>query len=320
MKKRIFFVIIFIISLFSLSSCLYTESTSPIYALDTQIIITFYNTKNYNEYYQNIKKIYYEVNDVANDFENKENSVYKLNLDRKIEGNATLIELINYAISYQEETNGAFNPFIGRLTHLWKESLNNKKVLDQNTINKELDIMNNTSIKIEDNTISLIGDGNLDLGAIAKGFATYKAETYLKENNVTNYLINAGSSNISVGQKPHGSFKIGLNNPYKDGYIKIIDVNNLSISTSSGEQQNTIINDTLYHHLINPFTGYPSTYYDSVITFGSNSMALDVYSTAIFMMDLDSAKSFSETHNIDIILFKDDQIIYEGKNIYEEKK
>ena len=49
-------------------------------------------------------------------------------------------------------------------------------------------------------------------------------------------------------------------------------------------------------------------------------MDLDVYSTAISMMEYDDAVRFSEEHNIDLILYKDNEIIYEGKNIYEKKK
>ena len=42
-------------------------------------------------------------------------------------------------------------------------------------------------------------------------------------------------------------------------------------------------------------------------------MIADVYSTAIFSMDLEAAKEFAKNKNIDIILFKDDSILYQSE-------
>ena len=113
---------------------------------------------------------------------------------------------------------------------------------------------------------------------------------------------------------------MGLDKPYGNGYFKVFDASEIAICTSSGENQNVLIEGNRYHHLINPFSGYPSNIYDSVVVLGNNSMDLDVYSTAISMMEYDDAVRFSEEHNIDLILYKDNEIIYEGKNIYEKKK
>lgn len=320
--KRLRILFLFII-IFILASCnsVTVSSPNPFFALDTVISITFYNTSDYEKHYKEIKKIYYEVNDVASDFENSNlDSVYYLNENRSIIASNTLKELIEYSLFYYNETNGAFNPFIGRLAHLWKDSIKNNSILDSDTINYELSIMNNTSISIVGNNISIIGDGNLDLGGIAKGYATKRAEDYLKENGVENYFINAGKSNIVCGKTPYEYFRLGLDNPYGSGYFKVFDASEIAISTSSGETQNVLIDGNRYHHLISPFTGYPSNIYDSVVVLGNNSMDLDVYSTAISMMDYEEAISFSSEHNIDLILFKDNEIIYEGETIYEKKK
>ncbi len=315
--KRINILLGFL-ALFILSSCnsIKINEMNPIIALDTVISITFYNSDNYLECYNDIKKIYYNVDDIADDFNSKNGNVYDLNSNREIKMNKDLKELIEYALEYKDITNGSFNPFIGRLSHLWKSHLDNKTVLDNETISKEISIMNHTSISFCDDSIRLIGDGNLDLGGIAKGYATMKAYECIKSYGITDFILNAGSSNIVCGNKPNGAFRLGLNDPYGSGYIKVININNKCISTSSGEHQNVIIDDVRYHHLINPFTGYPTNYYDSVITFGDNSMALDVYSTAISMMDIDSAIEFASKENIDVILYKDGKILYEGKEVY----
>ncbi len=306
------------IAVFIASSCnsIKINKMNSIIALDTVINITFYNSDNYQDCYNDIKKIYYNVDDIADDFNYKKGNVFDLNTNRKVSMNKDLMEIIEYSLKYKEITNGYFNPFIGRLSHLWKESLDEKNVLDYNIIEKEINIMNNTSIEFNDDSITLIGDGNLDLGGIAKGYATMKAYECIKGYGITDFMLNAGSSNIVCGKKPNSKFKLGLNKPYENGYIKVINVNDICISTSSGEHQNVIIDGVRYHHLISPFTGYPVNNYDSVITFGDNSMALDVYSTAVSMMNIDEAINFCSKNNIDVILYKDGKILYEGKKVY----
>ena len=48
-------------------------------------------------------------------------------------------------------------------------------------------------------------------------------------------------------------------------------------------------------------------------------MDADVYSTALFVMDIDVAKQFSGDKNIDIILCNKDEIIYKRMDIEIEK-
>lgn len=315
MKNKILFIFLFFF-LFFLSSCnpLKIQKCSPIFCMDTTIDITFYNTDDYQTHYQAIKKIYYKYDELSSDYESNLKSVKDLNDNRYLENaDNELIELIKKAISLMNDADGYYNPFIGRLSHLWKEAINNNRVLDNDIILEELAIMNSTSVEFDNNTIKLIGNGNLDLGGIAKGYATQKAYEYLKENNITGYLINAGNSNVLLGDKNGDNFKVGLAKPYTNGTIIIYEGMNKAIGSSSGKYQNVIIDNIRYHHLLNPFTGYPSNIYDNVNILCDDSMLADVYSTAIFSMDLEVAKEFAKNKGIDIILFKDDSILYQSE-------
>ena len=323
MKKKILFI--FMLFCFTLVSCesLKITKCNPIYAMDTLIEISFYNTNDYQVHYKKIKEIYNLYDELADDFElsAKVDNIKKLNDNRKIENaDVELIELINESIKLSIATNGYFNPLIGRLSHLWKDSIQSDSpyILDAEVIQSELDIMNSSSILIEDTTISIVGMANVDLGAIAKGYATNKAKEYLESVNVTGYLINAGASSVTMGLKGEDEFKIGLSKPLEDGIIKKILVSNISIGTSSYKHQHKVVNGEIIHHLLNPFTGYPANNYTNVNILCDNATLCDAYSTAIFSMDIEDAKKFAEDNNIDILLF-DDEILYEsGKFIDKE--
>lgn len=323
MKKFFIFINTLIILLF-LASCysnkIITTSLKPIYAMDTIIYINFYNVDNANDYYDDIKNIYDIYDALSSDYDLKNASNVKtLNDDRSIIASDELIELLKIAVSYKNLTNGYYNPFIGRLSHLWKNAIKNKEVVGDEVISSELEIMNSTSIVFDGNIVSLVGDGNIDLGGIAKGYATKKVCEYLKSKNVNSYLINAGESSIALGSKNNDNFKVALGKPYNSSNISVISAKNTSIGTSSGKNQNCVVDGVRYHHLLNPFTGRPANFYDNVNVLYDDPLLCDVYSTAIFAMDKDTAINFANDLNFDILLYKDNEILYESQGFIDAK-
>lgn len=316
------FLIFIAILLASCTEKIRIQNNAPIYALNTTIDVTFYNVDNYEKHYQKIKQIYNDVNRISNDFESNYNgtSVYDLNQKRSIEASPMLIDLVNKAIDFMKLSDGYYNPFIGRISHIWKNVLQTKILPDENLIAEELQIMNSTSIEIANNKISLIGEGNLDLGGIAKGYATELVYNYLKENNISGYLINAGNSSIALGTKANASFRLGLINPNTNNYYAYLKLKNNNIATSSPQHQQTVIDDKIYHHLINPKTGYPSNIYSALSLVGSDNIMLDVLSTAMFSMKLEDIKKFEKKFDVKAILLKDNTILYvnDGCDFFEK--
>ena len=310
----------------SLSSCLFllscvrnpSSDTKIIYAMDTVITITLYDVSNSDTYLNNIKDIYNEVSKVSNDYKSGEDtiSIYDLNMNREALVSDTLLDILKESVLLYEKTNHYFNPFIGSLSHKWKDALKSKEVLSQSEIDLELNKMKDTSLEINGNTVKINGLGNIDLGAIAKGYATKLAVDYLKENNISSYLINAGKSSIALGNKAGFSLKVALDHPLKtDKRIGIIEDKNMVISCSSLENQNTLVDGKVYHHLLNPYTGYPAEFYDAVYVMNDNPMLGDVYSTALFAMDLNDATLFASEKNINILLYKDDSTLYKSEGV-----
>ena len=123
-----------------------------------------------------------------------------------------------------------------------------------------------------------------------------------------------GESNILFGEKPSDLFSFGLKKPLTEGYYAEGKKNNLSIATSSVEYQNFIIDNKRYHHIISPFTGYPINFYDSVNVIGDEVLYSDALSTALFLMDYDSAIDYAKKNNISIILYKD-KILYKSEEL-----
>ncbi|MDE7161634.1 MAG: FAD:protein FMN transferase, partial [Anaeroplasmataceae bacterium] len=189
---------------------------------------------------------------------------------------------------------------------------NEGKLVPEETIQEELAIMNNTSIEFDGLHAKLMGEGNIDLGGIAKGYATSKVQEYLASISCTRYLLNAGSSNIVLGNKNGKEFSVGLSKALAGGYFKTLKMKEKSISTSSIKEQHTKIDGIYYSHLLNPKTGKPATYYETLSIIGEDSKVLDAYSTACFAMDLEEIKTFLNEKNLDFIVSKDGKTLFES--------
>lgn len=314
--KKIIYIFTTLLMLISLAACNseVTYECTPISVFDTVVTMVFYDDANYKTYYNDIKAKFNEINRISDDFNinTDKNNVYVLNDKREVES-GLLKDMLTKALELKEETNGYFNPFIGRLTHKWKDAIKNNNVLSSTEIEEELSLMNNTTISFDGDIIKLEGQGNIDLGAFAKGYALEWAKNYLDEKEVDKYYINCGSSSIYVANK---ELNISLSKPYSNDSILDFKASNIGIATSSPKYQYSVINGEKYHHLINPFTGYPSNIYDSVNVIGNNNMKNDIYSTAFFSMSVDDVKEYVKDKDINVILYKDNEIIYQKEKLW----
>ena len=203
------------------------------------------------------------------------------------------------------------------MNSIYKDIIKTKddSILSNKLIDEELKIINQTKLVLNKETkeVQLIGEGKLDLGAIAKGYATKLAREYLINKGFKYFLINAGNSSISLGEKVNDeSYKVGINSVPNF----ILKQKNIDISTSSINEQKVLIDDKLYHHIINPKNGKNENYYDVVTILGGDSGHLDALSTAIFNInisleeELDVIKHLEIVFDINIYIFKDGKKLY----------
>lgn len=147
----------------------------------------------------------------------------------------------------------------------------------------------------------------ISVGGIAKGYATDIIKQKLKDNGYRDgYLISGGSSISSLSKpiytKDSGGQKISVINPAKSNFIEkqrafsLLITEEFSFSTSGnytegksyyiyGEEEEIIYR----HHIINPFTGYPESYYRSVsiLTHSFSNIMVDALSTAFMNLNLE---------------------------------
>lgn len=177
-----------------------------------------------------------------------------------------IIKMLNTALKYSKLSDGAFDITVGPLIKLWGIGTESERLPSDSEIKAKLQLVGykNISINEKDSSVKLMKEGMaIDLGGIAKGFTADELVKVFKKYGIKNALINLGGSSIyTMGQKPDGTlWSVAIQHPRKDknqGYLGIIRLPESALSTSGDYERFFIKDGKRYHHILDPFTGYPA--------------------------------------------------------------
>ncbi|MBR6510387.1 MAG: FAD:protein FMN transferase [Clostridia bacterium] len=242
---------------------------------------------------------YHKLYSIYDKFEEIEN-LYTINelvggKHRTVEVDQRIIDLLLFAKEMYAKTNGIMNVAMGSVLSEWHKCRINgienpeKAVLPD--IKSLKDASKHTDISkmiIDDaqNTVTLTDpEMSLDIGAIAKGYATERIAKELEKSGVTGYLLNVGGNVRTIGNKADGTkWTVGIENPNGNDYLAYLKLNGESVVTSGSYQRFYYVDGKPYHHIINPNTLMPAAYYLSVSIICDDSGLADALSTALFCM------------------------------------
>lgn len=320
MKKIL--LIFTLVSCLILGGCMQNSRNSAItksgFYFDTIIEITLYDKK-YEYALEHCMEMAEEYEGYFSD--TKENSdVSKINANPNIpiEVSDETIELINLGLTYSEESDGAFDITIGKLSDLWTFDGSNKfKPPSKEDVIAALGEVNYKNVLVEGNTVTLLNDKcAIDLGGIAKGYIADKMKEYLVGEGIESGLINLGGNVMTIGTKPDNEkYTIGIQKPFSEDGTPILslDLEDQSVVTSGTYQRYAEVDGVLYHHIIDLTTGYPADNgLSSVSIICDSSTMADAYSTTVFLMGKNQGLDFVESNPDIEAIFIDDEnnIVY----------
>ena len=235
---------------------------------------------------------------------------------------ASLAELVSKGLDYSVLSEGAFDIAIEPLTSLWDFTAENPKVPKDSLIQAALPKCNyhNISVDTDKNEITLKTDDTaIELGAIAKGYIADRLKDYLVSQDVKSAIINLGGNVLCIGEKTDNSaFKIGIQKPFGETGepITSIKVANKSVVTTGIYQRYFEADGKIYHHILDPRTGYPcenTLYSDTIIT--DSSLTADALSTVCYLMGYETANDLiDQLENVDALFITNDNEIHYTKN------
>lgn len=319
--KIIYFLFIFMLIITQILGC-GTESnfnnprTYTHFCFDTVCTITIYSKKQKDES-KTIDACFNLCDKYENLFNkhNQDSEIYKINsgtlnkaVSKKNISNNMIVSpetlgLIRQSLYYSKLSKGAFDITISPIVDLWDIN-DNPHIPQKNDILKALKYVDYNGIIIKNNTIRLSHKNQaLDLGGIAKGYAADQIKNLLQDKKVISAIINFGGNIQTLGNNNDKDFNIGITKPFgenADDYSAKLKIKDMSVVTSGIYERYFKKNNKIYHHILNPQTGYPvenSLY--SVTIISKNSIDGDALSTSAFVMGL--SKGLSLINSLDNI-------------------
>jgi thiamine biosynthesis lipoprotein len=196
--------------------------------------------------------------------------------------------LVKTGVEWYQRTDGAFNILIGSVMDLWGFGTDHPAVPGQDDVKQALSKADCSKIVLDEakSTVFLPEKGMiLDLGGIAKGYATDKAVSTLQELSIKNALINAGGNVYVLGNKADGTpWRVGVQDPRNPEGIKAVLQGRDQALVSSGDYQRYFeVDGVRYHHIIDPQSGFPSRASAGTTVVMESATIADVLSTALFI-------------------------------------
>lgn len=316
------FVCLLLATLLALSLCGCggtQESRLELFAMDTYMVITAEG----GDTEEAVKSVSREISRLENALSRTidTSSVSRLN----DEGGARLDEetasLLAAALTYSADTNSAFDVTIAPLVELWGITSDDPRVPSQEEIDALLPLVGSEHIYLDGREATLDEDCAIDLGGIAKGFASDKAADILSRSGADRACANLGGNVYVYSREGHDAWSVAIQDPQgKDDYVCILSLTDHFVVTSGGYQRYfTGLDGTVYQHILDPKTGYPvqgDLLSASVILPRSGDelagTRADAYSTALYVMGESGAADFWRAHrDFDMVLVTTDgRVVY----------
>lgn len=271
------------------------ESASrDFYAMDTYMTVTA-NGANADKAVKAAEKEIKRLDATLN-AEDENSEIYRLNKKGELRLSDDTAALVSNALKYSNLTDGAFNPAVHPLMKFWGFTTGKYRVPESKEISSALKLVRTDKINLKENTAEFVVEGlEIDLGGIAKGYASSKVVDIFKAHGVESGIVNLGGNVHTVGYKPDGSeWSVAVEDPNsEDSYLCLLKIHDKAVITSGGYERYFEKDGKTYHHILDPSTGYPvDNGLESVTVVSSDGTMADALSTALFVMGKEKAVEF----------------------------
>lgn len=309
-RKRILPCFLFLFLFISLTGCSSGENSvyrdTVFLGMDTYITLRLPNDGIPDTRMESIAA---DCRDIVSELEGKlschdpKSEVSALNSDVQLlfDADETFLAVWQTATQIAEKTGGAYDPTLGALTELWNIN-GGGPVPPTAAVAESLRHVGMEHFSIDGTTVTKNDPlAKLDLGGIAKGYALQSILSYLHTTEIPYGIVSMGGNIGVYGDKPDGTaYKIGIKDP-KDtsSVLGYLSIRNGFVSVSGSYERYFVENGCVYHHIIDPETGYPAeSGLQSVVVYTQNGAAADALSTALFVMGAEEGMAFYDTGKV----------------------
>lgn len=281
-------------------------------AFDTVIIVTGYadSQETFDAVYNQAKDMflhYHRIYDGYKAYEGVHNLYYvnKNAANGPVPAEPELIDLLLYMKDLQPRLLGRVNVAMGAVLSYWHECREAGEALPEERLLRAYGNHVNFDDVIIDESAGTIYFADpylsLDLGAVAKGYATEIVASWLLTSGMTSYIISAGG-NVRCGERPldgRARWGVGIQDPedalFSNSIKDVVYLTDMSVVTSGDYQRYYVVDGVRYHHIIDPDTLFPSSYMRQVTVVTRDSGYADALSTMLFLLPYEEGRAFVDS-------------------------
>ena len=228
-------------------------------------------------------------------------------------------EILGVSKKVFDQTNGAFDPTVGRIVNLWGFGPGGPQLKDSVNIDAMLNLVDFSAIQFDESKVWKIKTGMyLDFSAIAKGYGVDVVADYLSEQGIQNMLVEIGGELVAKGVNDEGElWKVGINRPEEGGnpneLYSIVALKNQGMATSGNYRNYYDLDGKKISHTIDPKTGRPVRHgLLSATVLAANCMYADAIATSLMVMGTEKAIELQKNSDFEVFLIYSDE---EGKTL-----
>lgn len=234
--------------------------------------------------------------------------IYALNRDKRATLSPDAAELTGAALALCARTGGALDVSIYPVLRAWGFTSEAYRVPSEEELSALLRAVDYRRVRLSGSATELDADMMIDLGSVAKGFASGRVIALLRSAGVSSALVNLGGNVQTLGTKPDGSlWRVAIRSPFGDGALGVVEVADKAVITSGGYERFFEQDGETYWHILDPATGRPARAgLVSVTVVGEDALKCDGLSTALFVMGPDRAAAlWRESDDFEAVLVTD---------------
>lgn len=287
------------------------EQSETLFAMDTVMDLKVYSNSDtaLSDAHAEIMRL-----DALLDRGDSAGDIYRINTEKTAVVSSETADILRTAIATSEETDGAFDITTAPLSDLWGFYNLDFRIPTDGEILSALDGVGYQKIQLTENTITIPENTAIDLGGIAKGYASDRVVDVLRASGVSSAIISLGGNVHALGSRTDGrDWSVGITDPDdKNRLIGTVNVRDKAVITSGSYQRFFERDGVTYHHIIDPATGKSAASgLKSVTVIADSGIRADSLSTALFVMGLDkSAELWRKNGGFDAVFVTDGGSVY----------
>ncbi|WP_156025591.1 FAD:protein FMN transferase [Tenacibaculum sp. 47A_GOM-205m] len=263
--------------------------------------ITYMSNENYQK---SIDSLFHLVNKSLSTYM-PTSDISKINQgDTTVVVDDMFVEVFDKAKRIYKETDGYFDPTIGRLIDAYGfGSGKEKKNLTTEEISVLMEHVGFDKVSLKDRKVYReSSDIEFNVNAFAKGYGVDVVGRFLESKNIHDYLVEIGGEIRARGTKDGKLWKVAIEKPNVDGtrsIQKVIELDNESMATSGNYRKYKVnAEGKKIVHTVNAKTGLAeeSNLLSVSVRLKGDCADVDAYATAFLAMGLEKTKVFLEEH------------------------